>query len=158
MDASAYLVNANGLVIITSAMFAIAQYADVSHRSSVNKKIDSADAYLKNPKHLEKSEKLKKMYDNIKNRARLRASKQIICLFIMLLVFATLEVGILICSVTTWEKNAFALMGVSLVGIGIWLGINMVRMGKERSELNKEVASFNQVCEIAQQIEPIAKL
>jgi len=151
MNGEQYLANANGLVIITSALFAIAQYTETSHGRSVKKLSKLIDTFLSDKKLLKKSEELRNMYDDIKNHSRLRASAHIICLFIMLIIFAFMETSLMLCPSHSWERKGIIVMGAVLVAIGIWLGIWMLRMGTERKKFEEEVISFKQMCVIAKQ-------
>ncbi|MDQ6950808.1 MAG: hypothetical protein Q9M26_04005 [Mariprofundales bacterium] len=140
--------NANGLVILTSAMFAFAQYSDVKHRAVIgdrkaliSRKIDDDD--------LLKDEDIRSVYDEIMTLKRIRLSYPLSVLFVLLLCFALIETAALICPQLNWLKGVIALMGVVLVAVGIWLGILILRMGSERRELSTKVDQFEQLCKVA---------
>lgn len=149
----AYISNINGLVIITSGLFAIAQYIDNSHCKSIE--MGKSDAEMLPPEgSLESSDGLRSEWEKIQNHKPLRVTPIVSLLFILLLLFIVLELSLIQCpSPSSWVAKGVTLLGCILLVLGVYLGVQVIRMRKELTEVSSKIASFKVNCIIAKQIQ-----
>ena len=138
-----FIAHLNGLIIITSAIFAIAQYLDKNHKEEMFSLIANLKIKFAKPNKKNSTKKLKLAWENyVFTDQWVELKYQIIISFILLCVYLGAHVVLLsskiyaysIPSIGSW----FLLFSIIMLINAIWITINLYRMGNEKKSRREQ--------------------